>query len=755
MKIKRFISALLAGAMLAGVATFFPSCSGAADDSVTVGEWLAAINDAFGITYYTDEKPVEGVSASDPYYDAVQAALDWDIIDGSALNTGDKVTKLFAANTLVKAVGFADVSAMTSDEIARFAADNGYVDFEYRGQTDGIRYITAAEGACALAASADIWYNPDFGELKEEIKLNEGTVDLTSISSDKFAQADANTFLIDKDAAADIAPGTIYILPGIGINSAGVYKAESVEYKDNYAVITNSAEEVKLEDAVESFTSSGSVTPDLTTCVVVDGLGNVVSSGSTVAPQSNTNPDAGTMNLVSDGAGNVSKLADGAFTLDLSIGDIHINGTVSPDYISVSADGILYKGDNGSMSFKKSYEIRDIGFDQKIQLFNKYAYAKLNYTTVDTTKLDFSYDKTVVFAPEYSNGNGHFLSNLGRSVAKDANAKGAKSIKICSVKIADSWGINVWLEVKLNISIDGQITLTVTTRNSQGAECRDGKVRFFKDQNRDVNINADCKAEATLYLGLKVQWFDIPIFTCGIEGGLGCVAKMTAHLADSERHLIDEAQFSGCNMKIMDGALGNLNGMSYTHDEYGVINLTCESCIDITTYAILRFVIDPKCFIGGFLNGNTTITFLDINNAVIPALCVHIEDGHIVDHCTRTYNDGEETSDSSGDETAPDETAFAGVDAIDVDFYFLSLSVGENGKLNVTELPEGYTMSDVVFSSGNSDIVSVSGDGTLKAVSGGQTEITVKTSDEKYTVSCSVFVADNAQVSFSAVNLPA
>ena len=40
---------------------------------------------------------------------------------------------------------FADVDEMTTEELTQYAVDNKYVDFSYRGRTDGMRYVTYDE----------------------------------------------------------------------------------------------------------------------------------------------------------------------------------------------------------------------------------------------------------------------------------------------------------------------------------------------------------------------------------------------------------------------------------------------------------------------------------------------------------------------------------------------------------------------------------------------------------------------------------
>ncbi len=85
----------------------------------------------------------------------------------------------------------------------------------------------------------------------------------------------------------------------------------------------------------------------------------------------------------------------------------------------------------------------------------------------------------------------------------------------------------------------------------------------------------------------------------------------------------------------------------------------------------------------------------------------------------------------------------------------VSLKVDETMTLEVN-LPDGVTLSDLVWSSSNESIVKVSSNGKLTAIKAGSATITVKTKDGKYSVTCNVTVTGDdvavTKVSISGSN---
>ena len=84
------------------------------------------------------------------------------------------------------------------------------------------------------------------------------------------------------------------------------------------------------------------------------------------------------------------------------------------------------------------------------------------------------------------------------------------------------------------------------------------------------------------------------------------------------------------------------------------------------------------------------------------------------------------------------------VESVTLDQDTLTLSVGENGTLTATVLPETATNRDVTWTSNDPNIATVDENGNVTAVKAGKTTITVTTKEGSYKASCAVTVTANA-----------
>ncbi|MGN0610507.1 MAG: Ig-like domain-containing protein [Ruminiclostridium sp.] len=767
---KRFLAMLLSLSFLLSASCVLTGCSDEESDTISKGDTLALIEDCFGMYDYSTATPFTKTVGNDSsYFDTVQIAFEWGLTDDENIDVESAATKGFLAQALVKCVDLTDVSAMTPDDILEYAVNNGYVSFEYRGRTDSIRNVTRKEVDESIAKSYVRWTDRQL-EQHEEVKYSDEVKNFISegLTQDEFSVDEStDTVVLPASQVSELKQGDTFVLPAKeGVSSVKAYKAEDVEIQGDKAIVRTS--EASVDTAIENLDVSGTITPDLTSCNIIDGAGNVIPADDAVAePQMNVGeayPEL--LSDTMDDAQNAA-LAKISRSIKFEMDGLKINGTVSNDSVSVNLTGDIYANkQNGiKVAVNKSYEIKDIAFDYdyKIDWFKlKYAYAKLSYKTVDKSSLDVSYKKTLVAAPKYSNGNGHFLSNFTRSIIKDSQAKGAKTIKICSIPIVSGGVVSFNLDIKIKISVSGKIELSVTTSSVNGIEYKNGKLRYIKEDSKDTNLTLNGKAELTLYLGCSFKALGINVVGLGIEGGIGCSATLTAHLADSSGKLLDEISLNG-NTKLVEDSLSDLNGAQISTDTGGTIDTKCDICFDWSTYGILKFTMDSECTVAKLTGASLNIEILGSSNAKIKPLCGHIENGVKVPECTRKYNNGEESNSSVTDSTGISDSISAGSqnesnignnyeEILDIDVYFVNLAPGEAYKLEAVDIPRGYSKSDVVFSSSDANVATVSSDGTITAVSGGDAEITAKTSDGKYSISCSVHIAEN-KIEFTPLNI--
>lgn len=801
MKIKHFPLRLAVLLILSGILLTLSAC-GKEEDTVPMGEWLGMINEKFGMGAGGQEGRKE---EKDAMKNAVQTALDWGIIDTADIDTGEAVTKEMAAVTLVKCVGMADLEGMSREDIAQFAVDNRYVDFPWMGRTDGSRRITHSEAESSLDAAFHIWTDRDYGAIEETVVLAEDVKDYSLIPPKEIKQ-EGDKIYIPAEQAGDIKTGDVFILPASQKTektiTASANKAEQVEYIDGYAVITSEPETPEPEEVFKDLEASGSFTPDLLQCPITDGLGRVINQPKDVRTYATEEEYRGG-NLLLDQSGDNSVVSLGSSaSLDFEIDGVKVKGQITSNSVDFSLLSTLPLGEEkgNQLNFSKSYSVNNINFDFNYKFGDWWklesAYAVLHYNVDDNTKVSFTYNKTGVFAPKYSNGNGKFPSNFSRAILKDSQSKGAKTIKICSIPIAGVGVANFHLDVRVKIKTSGSVELIITNNYTQGIEYRNGNVRFVNENSEKKELKASGNLEFTMYLGACVKALNFNIAGFGMEGGIGADVDSVCYLADTSNHLLDETVVTGGSTDIAEAYANQLNGTTATNDQLGEVTLQYLICTDFKPYGIIRLSLDPDCIVSK-LTGPVEVEILGRANATIKEF--HLEDGlNLVEECTRKFvpvegaKDSKETESSTTQEDwesedtdqdngqAPEgsgtgdglttdqqdtenstdredsgwadgqdnETDGAG-EYLDIDTYFVSMLKEENFTLKVVKLPEGCTSEDIVYTSGNTDIVTVDGNGSIKAVKAGTAEVQVTTTDGKYKVSCSVHVyASDEEVEF-------
>lgn len=795
-RFKRIISLFLVFVLSSSIAASLASCS-TMGFGVTTGEWLNMVVDKFGITGYQSETPhIEAVKKDNSYFSAVQAAYEWNIIDEETeLDLDGRVTKGLVANTLVRAVGMDDLTGFDYDDIAQFAVDNAYVDFEsYRGRTDNIRFVSSEEAQNSLDKAFDKWANYDFGLPQEQVSFSDDVVILGAKSSEnsengnnvghidgdsnknatqfydsetsnienfKRTWLSENVVAVPESVAQGLKEGDTYILPDESGQLSTTYKVEKITNEDGFVVITNTEEDATFEETVKEMNISGTYEPDLTESVIVDGLGRTVSS-STVSNMSSLSSPTVEFASYHPGEMEITNTAKKPKSLSFKVDTFSIKGTVSDSSVSFSVSGEfpLDKAKTTKLKISKSYEIKDIkasyDYDYKKGKFSN-AYAKLDYTTVEKTGGELSITSKGSFAPEYTNGNGKFLTNFARAIYKNSSEPGAKSIKICSITVVGTPIVGLSLDVKVKISLSGKIELVVTTNNVKGIQLQSDKIRYIKDQREDVDLNAQGKFEATVYVGLSFKVLKFSVIGFGLEGGIGCKVTATAHISDTVSHTeLDMMTFDGVSASIMSSTISKYNGQLYTHDELGQIHLKCDTCLDIVSYLILKFTIDSDCVIAKLpIKIDFEVVFFDDKNAKIDFACGHREDGQWVDECTRKYQKVKE-EDSTDETDATNESKNEGIfyrgEIIHLDVYFISLLVGETHQIRIEDLPKGYELSDLEYVSANPKVATVSSNGLITAASGGSIEVKIKTKDNKYSTSCSVYIPTQTAEPFGGGN---
>lgn len=256
-------------------------------------------------------------------------------------------------------------------------------------------------------------------------------------------------------------------------------------------------------------------------------------------------------------------------------------------------------------------------------------------------------------------------------------------------------------------------------------------------------------------------------------------------MADSEMHLIEEASGSD----IPPTAAGMVTETVITADASQIeaiaksrggkyeatdgVKLHIDLCVEVSLYFILGVEMSKESYASDIIGDSFSWDICSADNAKIGA--VHIDNLNKVnaawgakanDLCTLEYKNFDEedadssTDDSSTDSKSNDSSAKSGSDSEDTSSNEIAhgeklnimqlktiIDPGETTAIIIQQLPYGYEMSDIQFSSDDSDIVTVNGSGEITAVASGNALITIKTSDGKNMAYAAVTVTDSHNTS--------
>lgn len=785
---------LLLAATLLGM---FSGCSSEVTGALTMGQWLTMICQEFGMeSYYQEEPYFSNIDEDNDYFTVVQACADWGIVDAKKpLDVDSKVTWKDALVTLVNAGEFLDETA-TEDEKVAYAIEH----FDPSVRTYWMnRAIRGAKATALLVKAQDKWANKTYEKEVEEVKYADDVLDLTQGENmlDNYKVLEDGVVAIPVTEDISIEEGQIYCLPANDDNDfTSAFRAESVTTDGEYIYVTNSDEDVELEDFIEDLDIESTLTPEMDEIIVTDGNGNVISNGEEVVSQFfQGSGSASVVPLGNFGSEpTVTTLADGKVKHEFEIDGVKVgfeytlNGKFNFKASLTSANILSKKYQKAhptqKLVFKASSEISSLSVTQeaKVKWFKlKSASVRMDYTTKTEVGVEFSgkpIEKLV--APEVQNVTAKdwqstFVKNWTNSVWKDKNAddfKGAKTIKICSVTLKHGGVYRVCLDINFVVTAKGSVSIVITENGSKGIEYKDKKVRTIKTSDKDVDVQIKGNLEAYLSVGptLYVTGLKKPVVGLSLKVGLGAEVALKFHVADTQGHLIQDissSQMQGELAEMFADAdvdipaevvvqVAESHGCTFESETSGPLKGHVDVCFDGSIYFIFRIGVNDYCYVSDLVSSSLEWEICGSKNAKL--VHIHADNGQWqfgwigkdnID-CTLDYTPFEEAEDPEETTAPTDETPDdgSGNDEIDVSSginladVHMTVSVGGTTTIQVTGLPKGYTTADLKWSAEDSSVAKVNGNGVVSGISEGATVITVTTKDGKYHAFCAVTVTE-------------
>lgn len=799
---KRIVSLILVLTVL--ISSLSLTACGGKENYISVGQWLTLVNQTFGMESFQSTTPYfENISEDNAYFEAVQIAKEWDVISSdNELDVEKNLTWKEALITLVNVGNFTDSTA-SDDEKVQYAIEN-FDDTIREYWLD--RDVPVDKAMVLLGTVHHKWTNSTYDHVTEEITFKEGIVELNNLNGQLNYRIDGNVVIIPVGDNINIKSGDVYVLPANDTYPfVQTFKAEIVESDEEFIYITNSIEDVAIEDIVEELFIQETFEPTMENAVVYDTNGNIISVGENISKLGiyNISDDSVMRNVQSENNYNASQMgATISKTIKVDGVEISYEMAVNGKFdlkASVKSDN-LSDSDKTKLQANGSIRINDLKITNDIDygIINglKHASLKVDYKTTTSAGVSLKNDLVDKIRAPYNNANNNFLTNLKNSTLKDRDANGAKTIKICSVDVYSVGVARVCLDIGLKISANGSVSVTVTESGSKGLEYKNGNLRVINECTKDTDAQLKGSLELTVGIGpgLYVVGLKKQIIGAQLNVGLGAEASVTAHLADAEMHLLEETSSSGESPETYEAlleaditadansiaAIAEAQGKDYKAQ--GSVKLHCDVCTDIKGYFILRISLADESLAADLLKGKVKVSWEIFGKENARLFNVHIDNldfenasftiGNKDTTCSYKYvpfDEKEETETETEIETevhgteltvtedaetngTENEVEFSG-DMIKLDAVVFEIIVGENGKIGISALPSGYTLEDITYESNDSSVVSVDANGNFKGLQEGTAMITICTKDGNYKQYCAISVWSNEKIEISLVEL--
>lgn len=780
---KKIIAIVLVIVTLLSMVMSFSGCSTQQNNSLTLGQWLGMVNNSFGMESYLQEEPyIKSVSKENEYFNTIQIAGEWDVIDrGATINPNSALTWKEALVTLVNAGNFTSANA-TEDEKIDYAISN--FDSSIRKYWMN-RQIDVASATQLLVVAQEKWANKTYKESISKVEYSENVVDFSDVKQSDYTVSENGNVLVSNDVAGDLEVGKVVVLPSSGNNATpNAYKIKEINTNEGYVEVVPD-KDLELGDFVDELYIEDTFTPDLTQAAFYDGNGNLMSGGSTanVVPQSySSSSDPIISTLAYSSTGNAVPLANKT-TFNFEVDGCKVEVAMKSDGLSAKIEMPMSEKDKSWVGYYEA-EISNFEVTNKIDYswFTLHsAEVKVDYITKNTIGVKKKYvDEKAVYAPKWSNGNGQFLTNLKNAVWKNNDSKGAKTIKIGSIKVASIGIASFSVDVYAKLKVDGTLEISCSEIGCKGIEYKSGNCRVINTSDKDTDVKFKCKAEGTVSVAPTVNAFGFAIIGLKVETGLGAEVSLTLHLADAGNHLLQEIETSDLPPEVVESM--QVQGLSadaeeirkYAEEQGGTfewetstVDLHLDRCFDINIYFILRVGLEEETLAGKLLKGTKIKVEWEVFGSKNAKICnLHVENGDWAkafsnigfftdkNQCTLKYvpfdNVKEEEKETENDNN--NNLSVTVGEVLVISDMKLVLEVGYTKIISVVQVPKGYELKDVVCSSSDEKVATINKNGVIRGVGEGSTTIIVQTSDGKYSCACSITVVSEGSGDFTPLN---
>lgn len=725
--------------------------------SITRGEWIETLSKGFGMDEFTNATPYyKDVDENNEIYKYVQSCYEWDVLSTGTdvFKPNDTATLGFVISTAVLAADLDYSKYETGDlntALIKCAKDNNIYDIEPDSE-ELLSGVTAVEATVILQSAINSYFVMDEAQEKCDMGYKE---EVEVLPADKKVELPVTgNSVVEEKTADEYSEGDIFVVPASAEYPNGAaFKVVSKKLNADgtYTIETAIPEIWEVFDEI-----------DVNKMEMADPSNFEPAEGVTIIDNSSAYNDI-TRNVMAVDRYSVSSLDNvndvinetKTFKSDASK-EISLNVEFSDKGLKVSKD--FSKKKNGTESklsiFQKDANYENfkklIGksnilptedyFNDSISGIDDYLSGKIDLDQLEKElkKTKDEYDKLTKEDPEspWEEGykiTGNIKFETGVKVKTDIKF-GFFKVKVnsFSVDVYDSFsselkiegiigrefdlgsvpiplgaGFSLELGVKLFVEFNGSLSYKYELKCTDGLEYEDGKWRKTHTDSSSHTFEAGVSAEAGVkgYIDLKILCFD---------------------LAEAELSISAKAEAKSELSKTIDYTIDETNKKFIVEDK-----LTIASEVNI--YApLVTFSIGGDDTLLDYIGINVEFKLLTEENA--PKFQIY-KDEYKIKGNKREYpiHDEEETTTKQEETTTENQNP-----SISLSAYVVSLSQGEAQKV-IPTLPDGYSESDLKWSTSDSSVATVS-NGVITGISEGSAIITVTTKDGSYKGQCNVLV---------------
>ena len=673
----------------------FVGCKKKVTDTMTNGEWLTELTAQAGITYYQQEEPYFlNITSNSPYFTVVQSSVEWEVLNPSkAFNPSATLTREMVAYTLMNLIsrtheGLSDTIKDLQDcsypDQVKAAVASGLMSLDERQRFRPKDQISKEEAFGYLAQVIDIVNNRKFTDTQTTVQLK----DDVKFADDEPKQFDEEELTALFESDSSIRNG-MYI-----VYDDTYYRVVNCEYT-NQGILTT-LEQVNMEDVIEQFDIQGGTDLEFNHAKIVDGNGNVVQEGT---EQSHS------LSLMSTSLIN--------HTFEINGFRIALKGTTSSLHAEVSKQlqvgGLLYANaalDNLHIQYKWDKD------EDRIQ----YGYLKADFTTSENIGLRNGMYKELY--GDFSKLNPKDFISTVQNIFQTKQEVITDTITLCTVKIPmpNAPMVSVVMKLNLNVYATGKAELSFVQNHVLGCEIRNGNMRSISDHSKKATASIRAETGITLGTNLALHAFNQNIMDAEIDAGAKGYFHTKTYLYN------EEGKAESFDIDVQPDLV----------EELSEGNPDIKVCTELNAYWLCNLKLNSSNSLAGRFGFSRNIPILSESNApLFPKGKVTYENWMSVDHCS-----------CEDREKVPNVEAIQVKKRITLKDYSLISGVGVSTRIQVTGLPEGYTVENLIYISKNTDIAEVSSAGEVIGNKSGGTDIVIQTKDKKHLVHCHILVVE-------------